>query len=96
MKNVYIPDTKTCDICSLEDATYDAPTIYGSWANMCADCFIDNSSRGAREMGYRLIVGEKPVMDDDDKVAAIHQAMTDWDMDTLDELVGDGDICEYI
>lgn len=47
-------------------------------------------------MGYQLIVGEKPVMDEEDKVAAIHQAMTDWDMDTLDELVGDGDICEYI
>lgn len=28
-----------CDICSENDAAYDALTIYGPWANQCQGCF---------------------------------------------------------
>ena len=100
MKKVYIPDTKTCDICNLEDATedatYNAPTIYGSWANMCSDCFIDVSAPSATTVGYKLIVGEKPEVDESERIAAIHAAAQDFDVETLYELIGDGDLADYL
>jgi len=97
MKKVYIPDTKTCDICNKENATYDAPTVYNNkWANMCADCFIDVSAPSATTVGYKLVVGEKPEVDESERIAAIHAAAQDFDVETLYELIGDGDLADYL
>lgn len=51
-----------CDFCG-EDAAYDAPTIHGSWANMCFKCSLEkggNVSIGTH-FQKRVPTDKKPI-----------------------------------
>jgi len=93
MKDVYKETLPVCDICKKEEAIYDAPYAHGPWAFQCSGCMTDHVPTS---IGFKLVKGEEPVMSDTNRIAGIHEAMNKWDMDTLMELVGDGDITEYI
>jgi len=41
MKVVFMSKLPKCDFCGAE-ASYDAPTVSGAWANMCEECFPKN------------------------------------------------------
>jgi len=85
-----------CDICSHRDCgKIDAPTVSGQWANMCASC--------AETMGANLSIGTMkdrdfvPVeMSATEKVQVADKFIASGDWDALEDLIGDGDICDYI
>jgi hypothetical protein len=51
MKDKPIKILPKCDFCG-EQATYDAPTKLGPWANMCEDCYNIN---GVGTLGTRFV-----------------------------------------
>jgi hypothetical protein len=79
-----------------ETAHYDGATTFGPWANMCEECFARFGRGLGTGKGQRLIVGEKPVLDRSMKQAAIDDAVQSGDLDLIEELVGDGDIAEWL
>lgn len=89
----YVTQLPDCDIHkSLLDkpgvpAAYDGKTVQGPWANMCEECFGTHGVGLGTGRGQRLIVGEKPA-----PTKPIHE-MT---YDEIEDLVGDGDIADYL
>jgi hypothetical protein len=64
---VYIPEPRTCDVCTYElgkpdeQAQYDARTLDGRWANVCEAHFRSHTpGRLGTGQAQRLIVGERP------------------------------------
>lgn len=64
---VYIPEPKTCDVCTYElgkpdvQAHYDARTYSGQWANVCEAHFASHTPGVlGTGLGQRLIVGRPP------------------------------------
>ncbi len=58
---VFITELPNCDICKSNEkkevsAKYDGLTIYGSWANMCEDCFQDYGKGLGTGQGQELIL----------------------------------------
>lgn len=39
MKTINVSVMPACDLCGHADGIYDAPTLFGSWANMCETCY---------------------------------------------------------
>lgn len=97
---VYIPEPKTCDVCTYElgkpdvQAHYDARTHDGRWANVCEDHFASHTP-GLLGTGraQRLVVGAPPEHDRRAEVAAALEA-GDWA--AAEEAIGDGDFTEYL
>lgn len=77
-------------------ATVDGRTTDGRWANMCDPCFADRGVGLGTGRGQRLIVGEPPEQSPDDKRAAIDAALADGDYEAVEDLIGDGDIAEWL
>jgi hypothetical protein len=99
MKTVYIPEHKTCDFehnGTPGYAKYDAPTLGRGWANMCQMHFDHYASPFAHEAGYVLVVGEAPVVSDKDKRRALMDAIESGDFDAAEDIIGDGDIAEWL
>ena len=44
MKTVELAFIPNCDICQLDPAKYDAPTVFGPWAYQCPICYLDQGS----------------------------------------------------
>jgi hypothetical protein len=97
VKNVYIPADKPCDIrpCPYP-AVYDAPTNHGPWANMCDEHFESLRAPNAYSVGYRFLVGEEPVKSDEEKGREIRSAIESGDFDLAEDLIGDGDVSEWL
>lgn len=86
----YLPSIPTCNICSVLPATIDGPTSRGPWAYMCDGCA--NLHGGNLAMGHKLAVGERPVASREDILKAIEAG----DFSLAEDLIGDGDIAEFI
>lgn len=84
----YVEKLPKCDFHPEHDALYDGKTADGPWANMCEFAFFRWGVGLGTGRGQRLIVGKKPKASQRD----IHQ----MSMDELDDLVGDGDILDFI
>ena len=60
---VLVSKIPKCDLCKADgvdkDAEYDGVTIFGSWANMCSDCFSRWGMGTGTGRGQKLILKEK-------------------------------------
>lgn len=89
----YVPQLPECDVHALElgtpgvPAAYDGKTKRGPWANMCDACFGTHGIGLGTGRGQRLVVGVKPAPTKD-----IHE----MSLDEIEDLVGDGDIADYL
>lgn len=89
----YVSKLPTCDIHELQlgetgvIAEYDGKTKQGPWANMCASCFEAHGVGLGTGRGQRLVVGEKPKLTTD---------IYDMTLDEIEDLVGDGDLADYL
>lgn len=78
-------------------AVYDAKTNDGRWASVCEDHFkSDTHGVLGTGLGQRYITEPEPEMSADEKNAAIDAAIKRGDLAAVEELVGDGDITEYL
>ena len=93
MKTIVKTNLPTCDLCGAEEANHNSPTVYGPWANMCEACFPDNVCPRRGEAGYLYITTPTPETDRQEQIAL---AIENGDMDLVAELVGDGDLLEYL
>lgn len=97
MKTVYIAAPKACQIPGCDkQADYDAPTVYGPWANLCDDHLESEGATGAHSVGFHFIVGVEPVVTEKEQRAAIKSAIEAGDADLVWDLVGDGDLIDFI
>lgn len=76
-------------------AAYDGATTMGPWANMCEPCFAQYGVGLGTGRGQRLLVAGSPEADafTASKPTSIQPGMT---LDEIDDLVGDGDIADYL
>ena len=44
MQTVELAFIPNCDMCGLESAKYDAPTVFGPWAYQCEPCYREQGS----------------------------------------------------
>jgi hypothetical protein len=96
VKTVYIPTPKPCDIpgCTTS-AAFDNKTIDGPWANLCTE-HHDTYAHPLFDGGYRLVVGPEPIVDEREQRAAITAAIESGDADLVWDLVGDGDLIDFL
>lgn len=96
----YVEKLPLCNFCQQQgkkvNAEYDGRTTSGQWANMCALDFAAFGVGLGTGKGQRLVVGEKPVLPDDEKRAAIKQAIYSGNFDEAEDLIGDGDPAEWL
>jgi hypothetical protein len=97
----YVRSYPDCDICKYEqnrttEAHYDGRTTSGQWGFMCEVHFASRGLGLGTGRGQRLIVGEEPEMTKAERGERIQQALEDGDLDAAEELVGDGDIAEWL
>ena len=105
MRAVYMEELPMCDLCEVEVAAYDAPLAgQGSpWAYHCEKCaipftrLIDGVLSGWLAI-TRLVEGTDPVERSDSDIAGEVKAgiASGFSIDELMDLVGDGDVSEYI
>jgi hypothetical protein len=95
-KVVYLDAAVKCNICAVNDAGWDSPTASGPWAYLCDDCFDSHAARGAFGLANELVVGDKPEMSVKERRSAIYAALEKGDLDLVDDLIGDGDIAEWL
>lgn len=58
---VVVSEIPTCDMCGQCEADWDAPTIYGAWANLCDRCnhlYARYPGQTGVGIGQRLILPE--------------------------------------
>lgn len=98
----YVPSLPSCQLCggAPHPAAYDvslAPMGDHRWANVCERVYQDmGAPRLGTGVGQRLIVGEKPKPDEVGRALQIRQAIEAGDFDTAEELIGDGDLAEWL
>ena len=99
----YVAKLPDCQICEVEDlqteipAEYDGKTVMGPWANMCAAHFASHGVGLGTGKGQKLIVGEEPVKSKTELRAEIHRTIdAGGSFDEIEELVGDGDIADFL
>lgn len=92
-----------CDLHKYNDgienvpAVYDAKTNDGRWASVCEDHFkSDTSGKLGTGIGQRYITEAEPAKTPDEINAAIDAAIRKGDLSAIEELVGDGDIADYL
>ena len=105
-----IPNTTTtvttlpaCDICSPDttptgrrEAAYDGKTHNGPWAYMCHTHFGTHGVGLGLGRGQRLVTDDIPTTDQPNKRDLIMAAIEDGDADSVWDIVGDGDIAEWL
>lgn len=99
---VYVSKAPMCDVHRLVygveiiPATYDGRTVDGPWANMCDACWdeIGCGMLGTGN-GQRIIVGPEPVRD---RKAEVRAAMDreDVTLSEIEDIVGDGDLADFL
>lgn len=94
---VYIPQPKTCDVCTYElgkpnvQAHYDARTYSGQWANVCEAHFASHTpGLLGTGLGQRLIVGPRPT---GERNKPIHRVDNGG---SLMDALSDGDPADYL
>jgi len=97
MRDIYMKELPMCDLCEVEVAAYDAPLSgQGSpWAYHCEKC----ASAVIRLIdGTRLVEGTDPGERSDSDIASEVKAgiASGFSIDELMDIVGDGDVAEYI
>ncbi len=99
-KEAYVSTRPDCDLCkqqgSQRPAFYDGKTVYGPWAYMCEEHMEEVGNGLGTGRGQRLIVGEKPTMTAAEKSAAMREAIANNDMEAVEDIVGDGDLAEWL
>jgi hypothetical protein len=75
-------------------AVYDAKTNDGRWASVCEDHFQSHTSGELGTGKGQRYITEAPA--EEDKGAAIQAAMKRGDLSAIEDIVGDGDIAEYL
>jgi hypothetical protein len=96
----YVMVKPDCDVHKFEkntpgvEASYDARTHTGQWANVCDECF-ETHTPGVLGTGraQKLVVGEKPKKD---VTADVEAALMAGDWDAMEEAIGDGDLADYL
>lgn len=96
----YIKEKRTCDICWYVEGTagieasYDARTNDGQWANVCEGHFQTHTP-GVLGTGkaQRLVIGEAP---ERDIRAEVRAAVESGDYSAFEEAIGDGDPADYL
>lgn len=96
MKKVERAEFPICDICKKETAMYDAPTMYGPWANMCADDFAGHAGAGADSLGYQFVLPGEKQRSEDTLAKEIRDAVNAGDLDLAGDLIGDRDFAEFL
>jgi len=104
-EKVIVASKPECDICKFENgkpgvtADYDGKTVRGPWANMCRSCFFSHGVGLGTGRGQQLLVVGSPeaaIFEEQDKSSEINAAIEAGDFDALEDLIGDGDIAEYL
>jgi len=90
----------TCDICKDTDAEYDAPTVWGPWANMCKKCYFEKGNHQLAEQVGTKYIKTEIIMNGKGKTV---NGIEDWDNDEyVKHLMADGNrevtcpICEEV
>jgi hypothetical protein len=96
----YVATLPKCDFCKqlgrTADAHYDGKSKVGPWANMCDDHWADYGIGLGTGVGQRLIVGEAPVVTEEERRQKVQEALRNNSMADLEDAVGDGDIADYL
>ena len=99
MNEVYLAVIPDCDICKragrVSPAAYDGKTTFGPHAYMCESCFARHGL-GPGPLGRRIIAGERPRLTGDDLRVAVLAALDAGDHALAEDLVGDGDLLEWL
>lgn len=96
MRKVERSEFPVCDICKRETAMYDAPTMYGPWANMCADDFAGHAGSNANAIGYEFVLPGEKQRSEDTLAKEIRDAVNAGDFDLAGDLIGDRDFAEFL
>jgi len=85
-----------CDLCG-NPSGWDSPIKIagGSWGYLCDSEFNAMYPNG-NSLATRFSTDEEPELSDSDRSAQIREAIFDGDLDLAEELIGDGDIFEWI
>jgi len=95
----------SCDIHAGKHETVpafaDARMRTGQWANMCQSCFDYYGVGLGTGKGQRYVLAtDKPVLSAAQerraKQSAINEAIESGDFDTVEDLIGDGDLAEWL
>lgn len=94
----YVTELPMCSLHWFHDgsqvvAGYDARLpSNGRWASVCQSCFTANGCKLGTGNGQKYIVGEAPPINPDDVI----EALEDGDIERAQELIGDGDLHDYM
>jgi len=94
----YVQQLPMCDIHKYEHgnpnivARYDGRTVTGQWANMCDQCFASHGTGLGTGYGQELVIGDEP----ETTPEQVHDAISRGAIDEVWDLVGDGDILDFI
>lgn len=97
----YVTTLPDCDVHRVNKGESGVPAKYdgalnftSSWANMCADCFAEFGVGLGLGKGQELVVGEAP---ERDRHAEFNDALArNASFDELEDIVGDGDIADFL
>jgi hypothetical protein len=96
----YVAALPKCAFCGMIDtdrnAAYDGKTKLGPWASMCDEHFEKFGIGLGTGVGQRLIVGEAPVVTEEERRQKVQEALRNNSMADLEDAVGDGDIADYL
>jgi hypothetical protein len=95
---------KPCDFCEHVEhrkvpmkAEYDAKTLNGFWANLCKRHFkTETRGKLGTGLGQQLVYADEPETSQADKRRQIMLAVEAGDFDAAEDLIGDGDISEFL
>lgn len=95
-KQTYIDTARDCDLCD-QTAKWDTP-IYpqGPWGYVCDADYRNEYGEKGHFLAIELIVGEEPEVDEKELRKQILDAIYEGDLDLAEELIGDGDVSEWI
>ena len=93
VKTIYFATLPKCNFCGLP-AHVDAPTSRGPWAYQCTVCWpLVGNPAGLHTL---LAEGDEPEEDPVAKRRSIREAIEAGDFDEAEDLIGDGDISEWL
>ena len=96
MKKVERAEFPLCDMCKSATAMCDAPTISGAWGYLCPDCLSIFGGPNAEAVGFEFVLPGEKRRSEDTLAKEISDAIYAGDFDLVEELVGDGDLAEFL
>ena len=98
----YVKEAPLCDFCKQggveRKALYDFKTSWGPWANGCEVHYRTNRLHTELGIGYgqKFVVGEPPNTSQREVRQSIMAAIESGNFDEAEDLIGDGDIAEWL